>query len=53
MAGEDVGSLQTCSEAGKTIGATGGRSEGNGVILGSVRSPSDDRSCFLLTGAAI
>ena len=33
------------------IGTTGERSEGTGVILGSVRSSGDNRSCFLLTGA--
>ena len=52
QAGEDAGSLQTCSEAGKTIGVFTGRPESTGVLLLTVRFSGDGRSGILLTDAA-
>ena len=49
---EDAGSLQSCSEAGKTIGASAMRSEGRAVFLRVVRSWGNRRGSFPVTGAA-
>ena len=52
QAGELDGALQTCSEAGKTIGVFAERSESTGVLLLTVRFSGDGRSGILLTDAA-
>ena len=51
MAGEGDRGLQTCSKAEQTIGAMGEDSEDIGVLLESMRSSGNDRSCVLVTGA--